>query len=235
MIKKYKAIFFDAGGTLFFPYPSVGKIYQETAQKYGCKVDADILQKLFRDGWLKRDGLTHLVSHSSEKKEREWWHGLVKEVFDQIGGIQDFESFFDELYDLFARPDVWRVYEDVEEVLKKLKKEKKSIGIVSNWDSRLFHLIEGLKLSHYFDFVLASAVFGAAKPNPKIFKEALLKAGVRPEEAVHIGDSFEDDVRGAKSVGIQAVLIHRDHKREIAHPDFINLPTISSLKELFEL
>lgn len=230
MIESFKAIFFDAGGTLLHPYPSVGGIYRRVAAGHGCIVDAEATEKIFRQAWLKRDGLSHLASHSSEKIEREWWRGLVHEVFETLGGFKDFEAFFIELYDTFARPECWRLYPGVLDLLAGLKKRKKRLGIISNWDSRLLILCKGLGLEEAMDFVLASAVFGASKPNPKIFEEALRRSGVEAHEAVHIGDSFEDDVKGARAVGIHAILI----ERHAGHRKIENVATIHDLRELVE-
>ena len=227
MISSFQAVFFDAGGTLFRPFPSVGEIYQEVALKHGRHVDAGGIEKLFHRAWLKRDGLSDLASHSSEKIEREWWRNLVFEVFSEVGGVNDFEAFFHELYDVFARPAAWRLCPGALDVLRELKKRKTHIGIISNWDSRLFELCEGLGLEEYLEFVLASAVFGAAKPSPKIFQEALRRAGVSAKEAVHIGDSYEDDIQGARSVGMEAILIDRSAGR-----GFPYVRTIRDLREL---
>ena len=229
MISKYKAIFFDAGGTLLHPYPSVGEIYVQVAARHGCSFKARGLDILFRQAWLKRDGLTSLESHSNEKVERDWWRSLVHEIFETAGGIADFENFFNELYHVFGSPEAWRLYPDVPEILDTLKARGKKLAIISNWDSRLFKLCDGLQVREYFDFVLASAVFGASKPSPKIFTEALQKSGVAPEEAVHIGDSYEDDIKGAHGVGMKAILIERTPKRHFPH-----IPIIRDLKELLD-
>ncbi len=118
-------------------------------------------------------------------------------------------------------------------MLAAIKKKGKKLGIISNWDSRLFKLCEGLEFGKYFDFVLASAVFGAAKPSPRIFEEALKKAGVLPHEAVHIGDSLEDDIHGAKRIGIEAVLIDRSVSGKPRDREkFLHIKTITHLKEL---
>ena len=228
MLQNYKAIFFDAGGTLLHPYPSVGEIYSEVGKRYGSPATPAQLEHAFREVWLKHDGLNRLQSHSDENLERNFWKTLVEEVFLATGGVNDFEIFFHELYDLFAKPEVWRIYPDVEDLLKNLKKQGKKMGIVSNWDSRLFHICDGLELNQYFDFVLASAVFGASKPNPKIFEEALKRSGVEAKEAVHIGDSFKDDINGASSVGMPAILIDR-HPKVRPHQHH---PTIRSFAEL---
>lgn len=230
MLTKYKAIFFDAGGTLLHPYPSVGEIYAEVGKRYGCHAKPEELETAFREVWLRHDGLNRLQSHSNENLERNFWKTLVEEVFTCAGGVKDFDEFFHELYDLFARPEVWRLYPDVENLLKHLKKQGKKMGIVSNWDSRLFHICKGLELEKYFDFVLASAVFGASKPSDKIFREALRLSGVDPHEAVHIGDSFKDDVEGAHGVGLSAILIDR-HPKGRPHKHH---PTVRSFEELID-
>ena len=232
MISDYKAVFFDAGGTLLHPYPSVGIIYSQVAAKHGCKADPDELNKLFREIWRRRDGMSGLESHNNEKKERDWWRSIVVEVFDHFGGVPNFEEFFLELYEVFGSPDYWRLYPGVKEILGELKKRKKRLAIVSNWDSRLLKLCKGFELEEYFEFILASAIFGASKPGPKIFNEALKRMGIQPHEAVHIGDSYEDDIKGAMGVGINAILIdwhHSEHDKHLrpAHPHMIK-----NLKEL---
>ncbi len=233
MLSDFKVIFFDAGGTLFRPYPSVGEIYQEVAGRHGCIVEADFIENQFHEAWLKRDGLAELASHSSEKIERAWWRDLVHEVFTHAGGLKDFENFFDELYDLFAQPQVWQLYPGTLEVLKHLKKEKKQLAIISNWDSRLFKLCESLEIHPYFDFILASAVFGAAKPSGRIFQEALKKSGAKPEDAVHIGDSLEDDIQGAHRAGLSAILVDRTAKtRSLENSQYKQVKIIRDLKEL---
>ncbi len=233
MISNYRAIFFDAGGTLLHPYPSVGSLYQKVAACHGLQVSAEAIEKKFRDIWRRRDGISDLRSHSSEKIEREWWRALVGEVFHEFGIIERFESFFDELYDLFAEPVSWRLYPGIIPLLKELKKRNKRLAIISNWDSRLFKLCEALGLNPYFEFVLASAVFGASKPAPEIFQEALKRMNLKPGEAVHVGDSLEDDVQGAVQAGMDAILIDHDLDQHDPRPHpFRNLKVIRHLSEL---
>lgn len=228
MLDSYKAVFFDAGGTLLHPYPSVGEIYATYAAKHGSQVDVKQVEARFRSAWLKRDGLTHLASHSSEKNERQWWYDLVRDVFDSLATFKDFKSFFEELYDVFARAQYWKLYPGTLDLLKKLKANRKKIGIISNWDSRLFGICEELAITPHVDFILASAVFGVSKPNPKIFHEALRLSGVNPAEAIHIGDSFEDDVKGAAAAGLHAILIER-------HPQHRKLEGVHTIHDLKQL
>ena len=234
MISKFKVVFFDAGGTLVHPYPSVGEIYAGVAKRYGCDKPASQINQLFHDTWKKRDGIGGLDSHSNEKLERTWWKSLVRDVFSELGGVSDFEGFFAELYDLFARPEVWRLYPGTLDILKELKARKKKIAIISNWDSRLLKLCDTLGLQEYMEFILASAVFGSSKPHPKIFEEALKRSGVKSEEAVHIGDSWEDDIRGASQAGIEPIWINRHGATHPAasHEQAKKVKTIRDLREL---
>lgn len=208
-LTSFDAVFLDAGGTLLHPHPSVGEIYAQVAGGYGsCAAAADI-EKIFRKVWIERDGMISLESHSDEEKERRWWYETVERVFDECGKIERFDDFFHELYDLFARPDVWRLYPETLEVMTELRRRKVCVAIVSNWDSRLFRLCDEFGLTPQVDFILASAVFGAAKPSPRIFEEALRLSGKPPEKCVHVGDSLADDIAGAHRSGIHSVLIDR--------------------------
>jgi len=231
--KGTKAILLDAGGTLFRPFPSVGYHYSTVAAKYGCRASEKEIEVAFRRVWSEHDGLGDLRSHSDEKIEKEFWRKIVRAVFRDFEELTAFDPFFDELHTLFAEPDVWKLYPEVEEFLRGLKDRKFIIGMVSNWDSRLLKLCQGLGVDDYFDFKVISAVFGAAKPNPKIFQEALKQANVRAEEALHIGDSLEDDVRGAHLAGIKSIWLDRSGRHKTLtqdHQDFVTV--IRDLREL---
>lgn len=88
------------------------------------------------------------------------------------------------------------------------------MGVISNWDSRLISTLENIGLGHYFDFILPSAVVGSAKPDKKIFEEALRLSGVAPHETCHIGDEVQTDIVGAKQAGIHPILLDRDNRFE---------------------
>ena len=228
-----RAVFFDAGGTLFRPFPSVGHYYSRVAARHGCPAGAQEIEAAFHRVWSEHDGIGDLRSHSDEKIEKEFWRKIVKAVFKDFKGLKAFDPFFDELHDLFAEPGVWKLYPEVEEVLRSLQEKKFILGMVSNWDSRLLKLCQGLGIDRYFDFKVISAVFGAAKPNPKIFEEALRKADVPAEEVIHVGDSLEDDVRGAHLAGIKALWLDRSDRHATLTKDHQDLVTV--IRDLREL
>jgi putative hydrolase of the HAD superfamily len=79
----------------------------------------------------------------------------------------------------------------------------------SNWDCSLPEVLAEAGLAPLLDGVVDSATVGAAKPSPALFEAGLAVAGARPEEAVHVGDSPEQDVAGAHAAGVRAVLLDR--------------------------
>jgi FMN phosphatase YigB (HAD superfamily) len=86
-----------------------------------------------------------------------------------------------------------------------------------------------LRIAHYFDIIVAShdARVLSAKPDPHIFNYTLAAVGVSAEEAVHVGDTYEADIVGARDVGIRPILIDRDNTQAGRWKE-----TIQSLSEL---
>ncbi|MDB9483317.1 HAD-IA family hydrolase, partial [Dolichospermum circinale CS-537/05] len=82
--------------------------------------------------------------------------------------------------------------------------------VLSNFDSRLYLVLQGLGLKEYFTSVTISTQVHAAKPDPEIFKIALKKHNCSPEDAWHIGDSIRDDYQGAKAAGMRGIWINRN-------------------------
>ena len=232
---KPKAIFFDAGGTLFCPFPSVGDIYASTASRFGTSCDPQVLEQGFHSAWQRRGGLASLGSETSEAKERAWWYSLVREVFDGAEAMPDFDRFFEALYGSFEEKSSWEIYPDVWETLSLLRERGFIVGIVSNWDLRLPRLVRNLGLLDQFDFVLGSSHCGATKPHPEIFQEALRRARVRPQEAIHVGDSYEEDFLGAQPLGITAYLLDRDGGNNALIPDDFRITSLAELSERIEI
>jgi putative hydrolase of the HAD superfamily len=232
MTTRFSAIFFDAANTLLHPEPPVGELYARTARKYGIAVSPTDVQAQFRRSWetLQTKAVGDPVRYGiGEADGRRWWHALVAETFRPLGMPQPFDVFFDELYTLFAQPEVWRVYSDVLDVLATLKARGLILGVLSNWDIRLVPLLEGLGLMPYFHHVVLSAVVGWEKPHQRIFQSAIELAGVPAGQVLHVGDNYQQDVVGAQLAGIYAVWLRRRGERTA------NCPVISSLRELLTI
>jgi len=230
--KKTEVIFFDAGGTLFRPWPSVGHVYAQTALKHGVTVDPHAVEKAFHEKWHLRNGMSSLEK-TSEKVEREWWYSFVQEVFHNVDAFDDFDAFFTELYDLFARAECWRLFDDTVPALTRLQKQGLRLAIISNWDHRLFSIVEQLQLTSYFENVTASAAVGSSKPNPRIFEHALQAMKIDPASCIHVGDSVVDDYEGALQLGIKPLLIDRSERAYNGLPTGRQAPTrLKSLEDI---
>jgi putative hydrolase of the HAD superfamily len=120
-------------------------------------------------------------------------------------------------------------FPDVRPALLAARRRSERVVVVSNWDISLGDVLERLGLASLVDGVVTSAAAGARKPSPRIFRQALELAGTSAERATHVGDSFEEDVGGARAAGIAPVLLSRGGERG---PPGVR--TIASLAELAE-
>lgn len=105
----------------------------------------------------------------------------------------------------------FRAFPEVPGVLAALRARGLVLIVVSNWDVSLHGVLADTGLAGALDATLTSAEVGAAKPDPAIFARALEAAGgVAPGAALHVGDSPEADLDGARAAGLGAVLVVRD-------------------------
>ncbi|HET8563096.1 MAG TPA: HAD-IA family hydrolase, partial [Candidatus Binatia bacterium] len=125
------------------------------------------------------------------------------------------------------KPSSWQLRPEAAETLTALKKQRLILDIVSNFDSRLVGIMEGLGAAPWFDHIFFSSHVGYAKPDREIFEFALNAHRLRAEEAIHVGDSKETDLQGAINAGLTGVLLDSrgKHQRD-GHLQ------IQSLKEL---
>jgi putative hydrolase of the HAD superfamily len=213
-MKYPKVIFFDAVGTLFGIRGSVGEVYSAIAAKVGVEIGPDRLNSAFFRSFKVAPPLAFSQAQFEQIPELEfnWWQAVARSTFTTAGVIEqfvDFRSFFVELYDYFATPEPWYVYDDVVPALRRWQQAGIALGIISNFDSRIHQVLEALELREFFSTITISSLTGAAKPNPEIFTVALKKHGCIPQEAWHIGDSLGEDYEGAKTAGIRPFLIQR--------------------------
>jgi putative hydrolase of the HAD superfamily len=215
-MERPKVIFVDAVGTLFGVKGSVGKVYSQIAQEFGVEVAPEIVDQAFMQSFKASPPPVFPDADIEDipQREFEWWRKIALNTFETAGVIQqfsDFSSFFSELYIHFGTAEPWVIYPDVVQSLSNWQHIGIELGVLSNFDSRLYSVLQGLGLSHYFSSVTISTQAGAAKPDPKIFAVALEKHNCSPEEAWHIGDSIEEDYQGAKTAGLRGVWINREN------------------------
>lgn len=234
MTSRLQGVLFDAGNTLIRVETSVGDIYARVAAAHGHEAPPSALEDAFRQAFARRrESFLPAVSLSrhTPEKERAWWRGVVEETFREAGSPWPDRArlnlFFEELYETFARPEVWRVFPDVAPTLAALEDKGLPLAVVSNWDSRLTRVLTGLRLAGRFRYILTSAECGFEKPDPAIFLEAAKRMGEAPERLLYVGDHWLHDVEGSRRAGMKALWIDREGKGENSPPE-----RIASLEEV---
>lgn len=229
-----KAVFFDAAGTLIKPARPVGQTYASVAENYGMRVSSLEISARFRTCFNASPPLTFgpVCKESIEQLERDWWKQLVCCVFQPFGRFDQFDRFFAELFSYFARPEAWALYPDVLETLTALRQRGLILDVISNFDSRLIEILEGLGMAGWFEEVLISSRVGHAKPARQIFESALARHNLAPSEAMHVGDSEENDLYGAANAGLTGVLI--DRRANIPLKNFRQINTLNEIISILD-
>jgi putative hydrolase of the HAD superfamily len=101
-------------------------------------------------------------------------------------------------------------YPEVPDTLRALHERGNALIAVSNWDCSLCRWLDDAGLLELLDGVVSSGASGFAKPDPAIFLRALWYAGAEPGDVLHVGDSLDKDVAGARAAHIRPVLLCRD-------------------------
>jgi putative hydrolase of the HAD superfamily len=203
-LHRIRAVSFDVGGTLIETRPSVGHIYAQIAELHGVQaLHPDVLTRQFHLAWKTKGEFDY---------SQPAWFELVRRTF--ASRAQELpEEFFPAVFDQFARPDAWQIHPDVLPTLEALANYDIPLAIVSNWDERLRPLLEGLGLRSYFEVVIPSCEVAFHKPSPVIFELLVRKLGLPPEEILHVGDHFTEDVEGAHGAGLQALQLVRNEPK----------------------
>jgi putative hydrolase of the HAD superfamily len=206
-----RAVFFDVGNTLLFPYPSVSEVCREILADEGHIHDLSAIDALMPlvDEYYEDRYRTDDTFWTDEGETSQVWVGMYSLLCRRLGIAEEPERIARRVYDEFGDHARWRAYDDVAPALARLAESGVELGIISNWDSRLSGLLDGLGLGRYLTTVVASAEVGLHKPDPRIFEMACERLGVAPADAAHVGDHHYADVLGATAVGMTPVLIDR--------------------------
>ncbi|HZP43286.1 MAG TPA: HAD-IA family hydrolase [Candidatus Binatia bacterium] len=222
------AVTLDGAGTLFAVAEPVGGTYARLAARHGIRADPADVERRFRAAFVAAPPLAFPGTSPAQLAghERAWWHAVVRQALGDADPAA-LDAAFDTLWAHFAAPEAWRVFPDVAPALAALRARGLRLAIVSNFDTRLLRLVDGLGLARLVDDVVPSTQAGAAKPDPAIFRAALARLGARPAAALHVGDHAAVDVAGARAAGMHAALLARG--AEAGTP---GVPRLASLAEL---
>ena len=238
-IERPEAIFFDVGDTLIRAHPSWAAVYREGLAEFGIEVnEKDVERALLQE---TEAGAWWNIEDPFEATEQNSWERIKAfdlAVLARLGLTDVDEKAIRSIEAAFARISAWYVYPDVMPALSALREHGFRMGIISNFVWGGVELIHSLDLAEHFDSLTISARVGFQKPHEGIFRHALESLDAVPERSMHIGDSYNADVRGARRVGISPVLISRggtDLARVREDHDDPDLPVVADLYGLLDL
>jgi REG-2-like HAD superfamily hydrolase len=197
-----KAVLFDAGNTLIWlDHPYIVELLREHGVETTMEglMEAEYGAKLLMDQ-MARDTTTD---------ERTRGKIFFAEIFRRVGVAEgDFAPVAQRMFARHAEKNLWgNVRERTAETLDELRRRGYRLGVISNADGRAEEALDAVGLRPHFELVVDSGLVGIDKPDPRIFQLAAERMGVQPHEAVYVGDIYEIDVLGARTAGMQAILI----------------------------
>jgi putative hydrolase of the HAD superfamily len=219
-LRVIRAVLFDVDFTLARPGPELGpEGYRRLGERHGLALDPsryeDARARAFED----------LQRHPDLQHDDEIWIAFTERIIRGMGG--DAETAHDcavEMTVAWERHDNFELYEDTLPVLTELRAYGLGLGLVSNTGRDLAEFVAHHRLD--VDVAIASRAHGKAKPDPSIFAAALARLEVEPAAAAMVGDSLQDDVEGARALGMLAFLVDRDGR----HPEWEGrLPSLYAL------
>jgi len=232
-----RAVLIDLGDTLVHlarPWDDVFRDNLESLYAYlrgeGLNSAFDEFAKIFIRGFESASTVSHFYKIEIPLQD------IVSKTLRKSKFRQPDLAFVDSAVIEFYKPeiDAWELYPDTVETLSALHDSGFDLGLISNsksdWAVRAILDKHGLR--RFFKVIVTSAALRKRKPRPDPFAEALSGLGVKPSEAVFVGDSLQADILGARTFGIRSIHVLR---KPIEHPLLV-VPeaTVNSLSEALE-
>ncbi|NXF81515.1 HDHD3 protein, partial [Sclerurus mexicanus] len=230
---RLRLLTWDVKDTLLRLRSPVAQSYAAAAAARGVRVRPEALGSAFRAAYGAQRRRFPSYGRGQGLGSRQGWLHVGRESFLLDGAA--LAELAEQLYDDYCSPHTWQELPGAADTLSRCRGRGFRMGVVSNFDSRLETILCRCNLRHHFDFVLTSEAAGVAKPDRRIFEEALRLGGVPPEQAAHVGDDYTRDYRAARAVGMHGFLLRTaGQRREPEVPPEHVLPTLGHLLALIE-
>ena len=199
-----RAILFDVDFTLFRPGPELGpEGYRRLGERHGLELDPDS----YADA---RRASIELLSRERELvHDEQVWIAFTEQIVLGMGGDPSgSHACAVDMVREWERHENFSLYDDALPVLEDLRRRGIKIALVTNGQRDLDAFVAHHHLE--VDAAVGSKAHGRIKPHPSIFVAVLRALDVEPGEAAMVGDSYEDDIEGARALGMRAILLDRD-------------------------
>ncbi len=201
-----KTVSFDCGGTLYYEAEEDYIVFHRILLKLGYRFEPVEVREALKDArlWWSRE-----KARTREVWNENTWISLLRKMVSNLS-IPN-QALAEQLRDYWLSQAGFRVYEDAEHTLKKLKDSGFQLITISNVSSsrNLATYLRKAGLLEYFAILIASGDVGFEKPNPEIFLVASRLSKTPVEKILHVGDKYEEDYLGARAAGVNAILIDR--------------------------
>ncbi len=220
-----RAVLIDALGTLVYLEPPGPRLRERLEELSGV----DVGQEAADRGFAAEIG--HYLAHHMEGRDR----AALERLRDDCAAVMHEALGADEIDRAVVRRAMvealeFSAFPDAAPALAALRARGLRLVVASNWDCSLPEWLAGAGLWELVDGAVSSAVVGEAKPAPAVFRAALEIAGVEAGEALHVGDSLDKDIEGARAAGVRAVLVDRS-----GAPAPAGVETVGSLEDVASL
>jgi HAD superfamily hydrolase (TIGR01549 family) len=208
-MKPVRGVLFDVDFTLCRPGPELSpERYARIAARHGVTLDIASYDS------AREAATLNLKRHPELLHDDTIWHRFTEEIFLGMGGAPGIASeCATEIEQGWELSENFELFEDALPVLEELRRAGLRLALVSNGIRDLTRFVAHHRLD--VDAIVDSRTHGRVKPHPTIFQVALERLGVEAAEAVMVGDSLEEDIKGDRALGMRAILIDRDER----HPD----------------
>jgi HAD superfamily hydrolase (TIGR01549 family) len=224
-----RAVCFDVDFTLIFPGPTFrGEGYQAFCARYGMIVDASAFERAVASA-------APLLHGPGDLYDADVLVKYTRHIIEQMGGEgEGLDACAREIYEQWALCHHFELYPEAADVLRQLAAANIRVGLISNAHRSLASFESHFELHGLIGSAIWSSEHGFMKPNPSIFRAALDLLHVEPQDAVMVGDSVAQDVKGALGIGMRAVLVHRadEPHPEAAALEADGVAVIRTLREL---
>jgi len=222
MPRPAKVIFFDLGETLVTQNIEDNMVTKNALREISPilprRVSLERLFELYREGYKINE--TIRSRHRVEIPIQVWMRQLLERIIEDTPSDGLVTKAIRIVVKARAANGV--AFDDAHSTIQKLSTRNVKLGIISNVSSHevAMGILDNVRLTKYFDKIVTSATVGIRKPDPGIFRYALMQFKARPEEAVIVGDSEIHDIGGGYISGLKTVLVDRRHHVESSLADY---------------
>lgn len=229
MISVIKAVCFDFFNTLAYFYPPREECYARFASEVGIRVTPEAIGQALpeADRYWRNENYKSPIKERPEKEKYATYIEYAMLILRLAEPRPTPEQALQILSKAFDVGFKFVAFEDALPALRAVKQRNLTAGLISNVGQEIDSSCDEMGFTPYLDFKVTSFEVGIDKPHPMIFQKALEKAGVQAPEALFVGDQYDQDVVGARRVGINPVLLVRGNGTAQ-----FDCPVINSLTEL---